>query len=237
MSKCLVALFGAPEPTGLLDRLRIHGVAVTLLEITPDVEFPTSLPSGVAVVGGPVSPYDDRVLPYGRVGAFLATAVAREVPTLGIGGGAHLLAVALGARPGWPTSAVTPGLHMLRRTAQGADDPLFRHMAPEAQWLEFSYLSLTDLPVGAEVLAVDTEGQAQAARFGPGAWGLQGHPELGAAAVAACIEARPLHPLLDEAALASVERAMPHLDAISASWNPVFDAYAALVASTPAPTG
>ena len=138
MSNCLVALLGAPEPSRLLARLRAHGVAPEVVNLTPDVVLPDSSWNGVVLVGGPVSPYDDRTVPYRAVGRVVAGAVARQVPTLGIGGGGHLLAVALGAHPSAPPSPLPPGIRPLQVTAAGRADPLFRHAPQSPAWVECS---------------------------------------------------------------------------------------------------
>ncbi|GAB48064.1 glutamine amidotransferase-related protein [Mobilicoccus pelagius] len=231
MSNCLIALLGAPEPRRLLSRLRAHAVTSEVVTLTPDIELPDAHWNGIALVGGPVSPYDRRTVPFPPVGRLLASAVARQVPTLGIGGGGHLLAVALGAHPGSPHDPLPPGIRHLTRTAQGRLDPLFRHAPTNPSWVECSTLAFTDLPVGSQVLAVDEVGLPQAVRFGPGAWGCQGHPEMDSSTIATCRESRPDGSVVDRfvAELATIPGA---LDDLGATWDPVLEEFASLVAGS-----
>lgn len=234
MSNCLIALLGAPEPRRLVDRLRAHGVAPEVVSLSPDVDLPDSSWDGIALVGGPVSPYDDRTVSFRPVGRVLAGAVARQVPTLGIGGGGHLLAVALGAHPSAPASPLPPGIRSINPTIEGRSDTLFRHAPAAPAWVKCSELSFTDVPVGSEVLAVDEIGLPQAVRFGPGAWGFQGHPEMDANTVGACRESRP-GALLDQEFVAELESMPGELDELGAAWDPLLEEYVRLVASAARP--
>ena len=230
MSNCLVAMLGAPEPRRLIARLRTVGVTPDVVHLTADDGLPEADWDGIALVGGPVSPYDERTVSFHPIGLVLAGAVARQIPTLGIGGGGHLLARALGARPTTPRTPLPPGIRALTRTAHGRLDRLFRHAPPSPAWVECSGLAYTDLPVGSHVLAVDESGLPQAVRFGPGAWGFQGHPEMDADTVEACRGAGYCDDA-DEAFVDELAAMTGELDEIGARWDPMLEEFGSLVAA------
>lgn len=227
---CLVAVLpGMRVPTCLSTWGREVGVDI----VAHDVAFQGHLlelggDATLLVIGGAISPYDTRALPAHDLGRLLAKAVSRQTPVLGIGGGAHLLAWALGGRPSVPDTPVTAGWRTVTRTAQGQLDRLFTNLPSSSSWIEASHLAFTSLPIDSEVLAVDDAGMAQAVRFGPGAWGLQGHPCLDSAAWAS------LSPLTedDPALAASVEENdYARLEAMCAAWKPLFTAFFGLAES------
>lgn len=229
VSTCLVALLpGVRTPERLLQWCRDSGVTIALHEVDPAADLPRiENLCGVLVVGGAVSPYDERIHTRG-LGALLATSVGREMPTLGSGGGAHFVAWALGAQPGIP-EPIPVRLRAVTRTAQGRLDPLFSRVPSTARWIEWSDLGLTRLPVGSTVLAVDESGLPQAVRFGPQTWGLQGHPYLDRAALTELLEAG--HPLFTPEARAALEPDLERMDAVCSSWEPMFSEFLAMVAS------
>lgn len=231
VSTCLVALLpGARTPEKLLRWCRESGATCVVHEVAPDLEPPAVHDlCGVIVVGGAGRPYDDGIVPTDALGRLLATTVGRQIPTLGVGGGAHFVAWSLGARPGTPDTRQPTGLRTVTRTARGRLDVLFSHVPSGARWVEWSDVAFTTLPVGSEVLAVDDAGLPQAVRFGPLTWGLQGHPYLDREAVSALLaEFGPQMPARARAGLAA---RLDEIDAVSDAWRPMITEFLHLVAS------
>src|SRR3954454_7375149 len=108
--------------------------------------------------------------------ALLREAVSREIPVLGVCLGSQLLAHALGghvrrlARPwlAWPP---------LEPLDAAAGDPLFGALPDPASALHWNEDGFEPPPGAVELVRRPGEG-ATAFRFGPGAWGVQFHPEV-----------------------------------------------------------
>lgn len=184
---------------------------------------------GLVVLGGSMSCTDDAAHGWlAGTRGLLREAVAEGVPTLGVCLGLQLLAVACGGRvapnPGGKQLGVLP----LGLTPAAADDPLLGAVAAGARALQWNDDVVVAPPPGAEVLAATPGGVPQALRVGAAAWGVQFHPEVDVAIVAgwAAEPGRPPHPGAP-AALAQLRDAGPEL---AATWRPVADRFAALVA-------
>lgn len=135
--------------------------------------------SGVVAMGGPmnVDALDEHpALADER--EWLAEAVRRRMPTLGICLGSQLLARALGAevRPG-------PSLEIgfAHIDVRDSHDPIVGALAPETTVFHW-HGDVFDLPEGAVSLASSPKTEHQAFRYG-NAWGLLFHPEADAALV------------------------------------------------------
>jgi GMP synthase (glutamine-hydrolysing) len=135
--------------------------------------------AGALVMGGPMNV--DEVERYPALAAereWLAEAVRRGMPVLGICLGAQLLARALGAR-------VTPGdrpeIGFAEVEVGDAADPIVGPLAPTTTVLHW-HGDVFELPDGATPLASSAQTAQQAFRFG-NAWGLLFHPEADAALV------------------------------------------------------
>lgn len=128
--------------------------------------------AGAVVMGGPMNV--DEVERFPALAAereWLARAVEREVPLLGVCLGAQLLARALGA-------AVHPGpkeLGFAPVEILEPDDPLLGGLAPRSEVLHWHGDSF-ELPDGATRLASSAVTENQAFRAG-NAWGVLFHPE------------------------------------------------------------
>ncbi len=128
--------------------------------------------AGAVVMGGPMNVDDDRHPELATEREWLAEAIGRELPVLGICLGAQLLARALGSevRPGErpelgyaPVEILDPG------------DPILGALAPSTTVLHW-HGDVFDLPDGAVHLARSTQTEIQAFRRGS-AWGVLFHPE------------------------------------------------------------
>lgn len=129
--------------------------------------------AGAVVMGGPMSVDEtDRHPELATERDWLAEAVRRELPVLGICLGAQLLARALGAevRPGEGPEIGWAPVEIL-----DSDDPILGALAPSTTVLHW-HGDVFDLPDGAKPLARSTRTEHQAFRHG-NAWGVLFHPE------------------------------------------------------------
>jgi GMP synthase (glutamine-hydrolysing) len=137
---------------------------------------------GLVVLGGPMNVDETDRYPFlAAEVAWLAEAVRRRLPTLGICLGAQLLAKALGARV-YANGVKEIGWHEVELTPAAGADPLLAGLdaqLPVFQWHGDTF----DLPRGAVHLAASPACRHQAFRFGPNAWGLQFHIEVTAAMI------------------------------------------------------
>lgn len=187
--------------------------------------------AGAVVMGGPMNVDETERFPgLAAEREWLAEAVRRELPLLGICLGSQLLARALGAevRPGGKKEIGFAPVEV-----SDADDPVLGGLAPRAAVLHW-HGDVFDLPDGARSLARSAATEHQAFRVG-NAWGVLFHPEADYALVEAWLEQRPM---IDEALAAIGERGVHELpeqaerfeDELTARTQPGFDAFAALVA-------
>ena len=139
---------------------------------------------GVLAMGGPMNVDDLENHPaLAAEREWLAEAVRRGMPVLGICLGAQLLARALGAevRPG--ERAEIGFAHV---DIHDPTDPIIGGLAPRSDVLHW-HRDVFDLPPGAESLASSALTEHQAFRVGH-AWGVLFHPEADAALVEAWLE-------------------------------------------------
>lgn len=129
--------------------------------------------AGAVVMGGPMNVDEVDVHPeLGTEREWLAEAVRREMPLLGICLGAQLLARALGGevKPG-----EGPELGYAPVEILDPDDPIVGGLAPSTTVLHW-HGDVFDLPSGAAHLARSEKTEVQAFRRG-NAWGVLFHPE------------------------------------------------------------
>lgn len=185
MPTCLVVQHVAPEgPYSLGALLTAVGVTPEICRVFDGEQLPTDLEAFAAVVvmGGPMASYDDTGFPTrGAEIELLRTALARELPVLGICLGAQLLVEAAGGRV-FPGSGAEIGWGTVSLTADAADDPLFRGVGDSVEVLHW-HGDTYELPPNAVHLARSDRYENQAFRVGPCAWGLQFHLEVDDTAV------------------------------------------------------
>jgi GMP synthase (glutamine-hydrolysing) len=189
--------------------------------------------AGAVVMGGPMNV--DEVERFPALAAereWLAEAVRRELPVLGICLGAQLLARALGAevRPG-----EGPEIGFAPVEVGVADDPVLGGLAPSTEVLHW-HGDVFDLPDGAQPLASSARTEHQAFRLGD-AWGALFHPEADLALVEAWLAVpemieEAVAALGNEGAHALPERASAAEPALVERTAPGFEAFAALVAAS-----
>lgn len=160
--------------------------------------------AGAVFMGGPMNA--DETVRFPGLAAereWIAAAVERGMPLLGICLGAQLLARALGAavRPG-----PRPELGFAEVRVHVTDDPLLGGLAPGAQVLHW-HGDVFDLPAGAHHLASSAMTENQAFRVN-NAWGVLFHPEADFALVEAWLA---VPEMIDEALAAVGEAGMATL--------------------------
>ena len=110
--------------------------------------------------------------------AWIAVAVAADVPLLGICYGHQLLAHAMGGGVADNPNGREIGTVTIRLNASGQKDPLFSGL-PETFLAQACHTqSVVRLPAGATLLAASAADAHHAFAVGRRAWGLQFHPEF-----------------------------------------------------------
>jgi len=159
-----------------------------------DVAHGQSLPKvtavGGAVITGSSAMVTDREPWSVRTAAWLAHAVAAEVPVLGICYGHQLLADALGGTVARNPRGREIGTVEVALTTAAREDALLGEF-PGRLWVQTSHLeSVAELPPTALHLASSRLDPNHAFRIGPSAWGIQFHPEFDADIMRGYLDAR-----------------------------------------------
>jgi GMP synthase (glutamine-hydrolysing) len=218
-------------PHRILDacgELHVHTVKPLAGHPLPDHEKV----AGAVVMGGPMNVDEDERFPgLAAEREWIAAAVERELPLLGVCLGAQLLARALGAevRPG-----PGPELGFAPVAVSDAEDPVLSGLAPAAEVLHW-HGDVFDLPDGATHLASSERTENQAFRLG-NAWGTLFHPEADFALVEAWLA---VPEMIDEAVAAIGDEGESALAGRAAELEadlvrrttPGFEAFARLVAA------
>lgn len=186
--------------------------------------------SGLVVLGGEMGANDDARYPWlTATKALLRHAVDADTPTLGICLGHQLATVALGGEVAVNPAGRAGGLTPVGWTSAADDDVLCGVVAQDACAVQWNDDVAVMLPTGSIVLATAPDGTPQAVRFADRAWGVQFHPEVGAAVfgrwAAAALERDPDDPAV-EPALVEIRAAE---DQLRDTWRPMVKAFAALL--------
>ena len=188
--------------------------------------------AGAVVMGGPMNV--DEVERFPALAAereWLAEAVRRELPLLGICLGAQLLARALGAEV---RAGEGPEIGFAPVEVSDPEDPVLGGLAPSTDVLHW-HGDVFDLPAGAQPLASSARTEHQAFRAG-NAWGVLFHPEADFALVEAWLA---VPEMIDEAVAALGNEGVHALPEQAAAAEPAlversapgFEAFAQLVAA------
>lgn len=156
-----------------LDRKQFLIVDVSLREALPDYgEI-----SGIAITGSHAM-VTDHADWNERTSEWLAGAVERNIPMLGICYGHQLLAYALGGKVTNNPNGLEFGTAEVTLTEAAPSDPLFSFL-PAKVFFQVSHTqSVIQLPPGAELLAYNKMDENHAFRIGDACWGVQFHPEF-----------------------------------------------------------
>lgn len=189
---------------------------------------------GVLVLGGGMAANDESMA---ATRALLRSAVAAEVPTLGVCLGAQLLAVANGGRVEQNPDGPEIGASLVAKRAAAATDPLFGPLPITPDVIQWHFDAITALPPGAIQLASSPGCDLQAFRLGRLAWGIQFHIETTPDIVRAWAaeDAGALAGYDLDTILSRSDAVHPELAEV---WQPFASAFAAIVAdpsTVPAP--
>ena len=144
----------------------------------------------VVSLGGDMNVDDVEAFPHLEAErGYLAEAVRRGVPVLGICLGGQLLARAVGA-PVTRSPAPELGFVPIRPTEEGRADPLLSSLREGDRMFQW-HVDTFDVPAGATLLATGEVVRNQAFRAGDRAWGVQFHPEVTAEELEGWLEAVP----------------------------------------------
>ena len=222
------------------DWLEAAGVELDVRALDRGETLPDDLAEhdGVVVLGGSMGALDDHIAPYlPAVRALLRTAVAEEVPTLGICLGHQLLAAANGGTIARNPLGPEIGAQLVAKRSAAATDPLFASLPITPDVIQWHYDEVAKLPPGAIQLASSPGCDQQAFRLGRLAWGVQFHIETTPETVRAWAADDPLD---DYDLEALVERSVVAHEDIAEVWQPFAAAFADIMrdpSSVPAPRG
>ncbi|KKN47485.1 hypothetical protein LCGC14_0662480 [marine sediment metagenome] len=170
------------EQFGDFDEWFVRGLSprldITVLD-TEAGELPTDPTDwdGIVVTGSPAMVSDRE--PWSENAAkWLARAVDKAVPLLGVCYGHQLLAHALGGEVGYHPFGRESGTRDVEMLASAQDDPLFRDFPGSFRAQLTHKQSVLRLPQGAVLLGRNEFEPHQAFRMGTCAWGVQFHPEF-----------------------------------------------------------
>ena len=176
------------EGPGLIAEM-LDGRGIPHMVLEPYKGDPTPLSpagfSGVISMGGPMSVSDGLGF-LEKEKSFLADAVERGMPVLGVCLGAQILASVLGAKV-YPGREKEVGWGSVKLTEEGKIDPLFSGVGDELPVLHW-HGETFDLPHGATRLASTDVCVNQAFRRGKAVYGFQFHVEADAGMVDKWIE-------------------------------------------------
>jgi len=172
------------DPRRLGDWLTEAGLELDVSRPYAGDELPEDLDGFVALVvmGGDQHAYPDADGEPGapwfpRTESLLRKAVRNKIPTLGVCLGGQLLAVAHGGTVARSASGPEIGAKLVARRDAAEHDTLWRYVPFAPDVLQWHHDEITELPVGATLLAASPDHQHQAFRLGDRAWGLQFHIE------------------------------------------------------------
>ncbi len=192
MSKCLVIQHVEPEgPFAIANALLAQGIEIDLRRVFLGDPLPHDLAGidGVVVMGGPMSVISDVGFATRRRELdLLRSALAMEVPTLGVCLGAQLLARAGGSKVFSGSRGPEIGFASVQLEDDAMSDPLLMGLARDQLVLHW-HGDTFDLPHGSKHLSSNGVYENQAFRLGNAAWGFQFHFEVDDVAVKGFVEA------------------------------------------------
>lgn len=212
---CLVVEHAPHEHAAMLAQwLPAAGLGLTHCRPYAGDEVPTSAEQydAVLVMGGPQSAYaaeqsldkgieaasrfdvHDADGPWRGERDLIRSAVSLGVPLLGICLGAQLLATACGGEVRPAAAGSELGVHRVSLLEAAAADPLLWGLPKNFEAVQWHYDEISELPLGATLLASSVACPVQAFKVGERAWGLQFHIEATAEVLAGWARADGLDP-------------------------------------------
>jgi GMP synthase-like glutamine amidotransferase len=191
-SRCLV-IENDPtdDPRRLGEWLADAGLELDVVRPYADESIPSDLAgyAALVVLGGdqhayPGSEGQPGAPWFGELQSLLRKAVRVGLPTLGVCLGAQLLAAAHAGTVAPSAAGPEIGAHLVAKRDAAERDPLFGALPMLPDVVQWHHDEVTELPVGAVLLAASTRYPHQAFRIGDCAWGLQFHIECDTAMVA-----------------------------------------------------
>jgi GMP synthase (glutamine-hydrolysing) len=209
----------------------MEGVELTTCRAYDGDPVPASIAGydGLVVMGGAMGAHDDQKAPWlPAVRDLIRTSAEAGVPTLGICLGHQLCAVALGGEIVVNPQGRQLGLLDVGWTADAVDDELMGGLVGPRRAMHWNDDVVSRLPEGATRLATASTGEVQAVRHAPTVWGIQWHPEVDVALVAAWANDGSLAPSEKERVLNDLAGWRGALDD---AWRPLAQRFADLVVS------
>lgn len=218
------------------DWLTDAGLTLRVLRPYAGEELPETLAgyTAMVVLGGDQTAYpDERGEPgapwFAALESLLRKAVRHRVPTLAICLGGQLLATAHGGLVERSPAGPEVGPALVARRDVADRDPLFARVPFAPDVFQWHADEITELPLGAVLLAASTHYPHQAFRLGPCAWGTQFHIEVDPAMVARwAVDAGDLVADLGYEPEALVEAAAGVMADLEDAWQPFAWRFAAL---------
>ena len=183
---------------------------------------PALVPANIAAImplGGHMGANDDSAYSFlTNEKLLLADAIARDIPVLAICLGAQLLAVAGGGTVSRAAEAEI-GIYKITLNDAGLKDSVLKlgTSALTAQWHEDV---VTEIPVGATLLASSPLCENQIFRMGSSIYAFQSHPELDASIISAW-EGNPDNAFLDSGKSSVESEVAKHEEELKRTWKPV----------------
>jgi GMP synthase-like glutamine amidotransferase len=236
-ARCLVVENDPTSDLGQFEEWLTEG-GLTLEVIRPHAgdPLPAELDGYAAliVLGGAQDAYRDATGAPGApwfdgVESLLRKAVRARTVTLGICLGAQLLATAHAGTVAPAVAGPEIGTRLVAKRDAAESDPLFGPMPMLPDVIQWHHDEVTELPIGAVLLAASTNYPVQAFRLGPAAWGVQFHPECDTRILSSWVDDNG--PLLAELGLPAAEvvaRAEALQDDLFEVWHPFAVRFAAL---------
>lgn len=223
-------------PVGKLGEwLTEAGMRLDVLDpATDEVPVEVGEHAGLIVLDGPASATADIDHPWlASLRKLLSHAVTNGVPTLAIGLGAHLLAMATGGRIAPRADGPEAGTLLIAKRDSAAEDVLLGPLPLTPDVFQFRTEEIVTLPPTAQLLAASPKGENQAFRVGDRAYGLQFHIETTPAMV---VDWAQRNPGIAEA-IRGGQLEPEHLDQfhedLAETWRPMVERFAEMAATPP----
>jgi GMP synthase (glutamine-hydrolysing) len=176
-------------PGNMADALRRSGAITQSIRADAGERIPKEIgeASGLIVMGGPQSVYEQEKFPHLRDEVrLIEDALSRNRPVLGVCLGSQLIAAALGAKI-YPGRRKEIGWHRVDLADAAEADPLWKDATRSFMGFHW-HGDIFDLPRGATLLASSALTANQAFRYGRNTYAFLFHMEITSAQIRAMVE-------------------------------------------------